>query len=590
MRKLERYLCSVIMLLNWLGGWRWSWMSDDSAANGWSWISDDAMPVEHGSNLRGELVGKATSLESCPQTHLQFTPPSHCVLLEALLPQPGRYSMLAPEATIEWQAVWKVTLSGFKQKDWDGDYVQYPGKVFEMFGRPTYWSWDCAIFLYFHEPSGSWTLAPASMWAEWKIGLYQDQFFAHESYKAKIRNGWCEVVQDGTSATFRKPTGSLVLNKHVSMKRSGKEEVKVELKMQSLLSSIPGGLDTLRLSGADPKRWSLLLLICQVLNELPADDGYLSLNLPKSTNALDVAFRRQCSEIQNAAVRRKKEDARRLWIQRRLDERSRLMAAELIAEEETEKKNKLSKGPQSKKKPKATKKNRQQASTSSVAEASANLQELQDSQEDVDQLEGSSDPSGFALHEDVSDAIIQLRHNFPMFDDDVLCDHFMEADYDLEKAVMSLSKLEAEPVAILEPVQNIPLHPQPRVRKEAPKRLMANVVARTDHAHLPLYCFIAVVAKSEQSQKYRPGQLVRPIPEDRFRLLGDEKGHFWLKKTKVPQVGDIVEVCFYEEDTHDYLRMAHGKYPHQNEDLLCTTLTLHTPCDLEKNDPCLKCA
>lgn len=113
---------------------------------------------------------------------------------------------------------------------------------------------------------------------------------------------------------------------------------------------------------------------------------------------------------------------------------------------------------------------------------------------------------------------------------------------------------------------------------------MANVLARTDHSHLPLYCFIAVIAKSEQ-QTHRPGQIVRPIPEDRFRLLGDEKGHFWLKKRRVPEVGDIVEVCFFEEDTYDYLATAHGRYPHQNEDLLCTTLKLHCRrCDLGKNE------
>ncbi len=92
-----------------------------------------------------------------------------------------------------------------------------------------------------------------------------------------------------------------------------------------------------------------------------------------------------------------------------------------------------------------------------------------------------------------------------------------------------------------------------------------------------------MITRSTHSEKYRPGSIVRPIPVDRFRLLGDEKGHFWLKKTRVPEIGDIVEMRFLE-DTREYLD-AHGSSP-QNEDLLCTTLTLRSRCDLEKNETC----
>lgn len=169
-----------------------------------------------------------------------------------------------------------------------------------------------------------------------------------------------------------------------------------------------------------------------------------------------------------------------------------------------------------------------------------------------------------------------------MFDDDVLWAHFLQGD--LRRAVQSLSKLEMSKGVILQPIDIPPLKPQ--VQGGTPRRLIANVIARTDHPKLPLYCFIAMITRSTQSEKYRPGSIVRPIPVDRFRLLGDEKGHFWLKKTRVPEIGDIVEMRFVEEDTREYLDSAHGRSPHRNEDLLCTTLTLRSRCDLEKNETC----
>lgn len=179
-------------------------------------------------------------------------------------------------------------------------------------------------------------------------------------------------------------------------------------------------------------------------------------------------------------------------------------------------------------------------------------------------------------------ALKHLRGEFPMFDDDVLWAHFLQGD--LRRAVQSLSKLEMSKGVILQPIDIPPLKPQ--VQGGTPRRLIANVIARTDHPKLPLYCFIAMITRSTQSEKYRPGSIVRPIPVDRFRLLGDEKGHFWLKKTRVPEIGDIVEMRFVEEDTREYLDSAHGRSPHRNEDLLCTTLTLRSRCDLEKNETC----
>ena len=184
--------------------------------------------------------------------------------------------------------------------------------------------------------------------------------------------------------------------------------------------------------------------------------------------------------------------------------------------------------------------------------------------------------SGEATH------LPKLRHDFPMFDDDVLRKQLQESAYHLGKAKQSLSKLETTKGVKLVPA-DIPVQQAPVPRGE-PARLIANVIARTDHPNMPLYCFIAMITRSAQSEKYCPGSIVRPIPVDRFRLLGDEKGHFWLKKRRVPDIGDIVEIRFFEEDTSEYISSAHGNSPHQNEDLLCTTLTLRHRCDLEKND------
>lgn len=196
---------------------------------------------------------------------------------------------------------------------------------------------------------------------------------------------------------------------------------------------------------------------------------------------------------------------------------------------------------------------------------------------DLPYLEGDQDgDNGEAIH------LPKLRHDFPMFDDDVLRKQLQESAYHLGKAKQSLSKLEAAKGVKLVPA-DIPVQQAPVPRGE-PARLIANVIARTDHPNMPLYCFIAMITRSAQSEKYCPGSIVRPIPVDRFRLLGDEKGHFWLKKRRVPDIGDIVEILFFEEDTSEYISSAHGNSPHQNEDLLCTTLTLRHRCDLERND------
>lgn len=189
-----------------------------------------------------------------------------------------------------------------------------------------------------------------------------------------------------------------------------------------------------------------------------------------------------------------------------------------------------------------------------------------------------------------SSSLQKLRDAFPMFDDDMLSEQLKKFGNELGKAERSLSKLHMKKGIRLEPA-NIPIQ-QPEAQRGPARKLIANVIARTDHPNLPLYCFIAMITRSTQScealsmksQKYALGSIVRPIPVDRFRLLGDEKGHFWLKKTRVPDIGDIVEISFFEEDTSEYIRSAHGASPHQNEDLLCTALSLHHRCELGRND------
>ncbi|CAK8992073.1 unnamed protein product [Durusdinium trenchii] len=570
-------------------GWRWSWLSDDAAPNGWSWVSNDETailqptqhPGDHGiaqfvmkpfdPQARDELGNK----QHCKRGHstspweLEATPFS--MLLRSMMPVPEQYSTLGRHPGVKIKTFRKVTLSGFKNQALNGDYIERSGKEFTMFDRETYWSKDCSSILYFHKPSLCWTLAPAGVWAEWKAGFFEDLIWAHAEPEARIKSvaGWHEVVQPWTEAVFNMAEGELVSNQRVSVK-AGKEEVNVHEQVESLLSTIPNAGAVLSLAKSSPKSW--FLQICQVLDELPLVKHSSLSALSRSRDALDQEFWRQWSSILTAVEKKKRDGVRRAQILLRLEEQSRAAAEELIAEEEREKKGQT-----------RSKKRQAKAQPSSISGAVNLPEKIEDSEEE----QGDAEPKGevtdgvFGLAIDVSDPVLKLRHSFPMFDDDLLSTHLMDAAYDLEKAVVSLSKLEAEPAEVLEPVE-IPCS-QTRVRTAAPQRLMANVLARTDHSHLPLYCFIAVIAKSEQ-QTHRPGQIVRPIPEDRFRLLGDEKGHFWLKKRRVPEVGDIVEVCFFEEDTYDYLATAHGRYPHQNEDLLCTTLKLHCRrCDLGKN-------
>lgn len=117
----------------------------------------------------------------------------------------------------------------------------------------------------------------------------------------------------------------------------------------------------------------------------------------------------------------------------------------------------------------------------------------------------------------------KLRHAFPMFDDDTLSEQLKKFGNDPGKAQRSLSKLHMKEGIRLEPA-NIPIQ-QPEAQRGPARKLIANVIARTDHPNLPLYCFIAMITQSTQScealgmksQRHALGSIVRPIPVDRFR-------------------------------------------------------------------------
>ena len=122
-----------------------------------------------------------------------------------------------------------------------------------------------------------------------------------------------------------------------------------------------------------------------------------------------------------------------------------------------------------------------------------------------------------------SELLGRLREDFPMFDENILAERLRLASSDFQRTTKSLSKLEKSKGVSLVPA-DIPRLP-PRQRNGGPSKLIANVIARTDHPSMPLYCFIAMVTKAlTPTQRCRAGSIVRPIPEERFRLLGDETG------------------------------------------------------------------
>ena len=511
-----------------------------------------------------------------------------------MLPSHQDRVIIGDKDGVETERLRVFTLSGFWNQMLNQEYVENREWAFSLCGRSTYWSRCSSFFMSFEGAKGRWILASAASWMEIKLlrgGIALACGTMHDSAPSR----WHEAVATKKEGLVWNPAAGC---------SQGECLVDLQVKAQDLLATIPGACTAavatsrqpltkpLRLNGEfDSYTVKDFVEICTILQNLPADDGRLASALQQENlSGFDAVFACFCASAVAVEVQASKlfrplspqEEARQKQELQRMEKQSRKIADQLIAEEERENramKKKVEAGnlQSKKKKPKARKGKRPEKAAS---QADANVVEASDEETQT------HDFNAIAFGgEDVSEPVARLQHNFPMFDDEVLSTHLMAAAYDMEEAVLSLSKFAAEGGDILGPV-DLPVRP-PRVRAGKPQNLVANVVARTDHPGMPLYCFVAMVAKSA-SPAYRPGRLVRPIPEDRFRLLGDEKGRFWLKKSRVPEIGDIVEIHFFEEDASDYLESAHGDFPHQNEDLLCTELTLRSRCVVERNAACRK--
>ena len=191
----------------------------------------------------------------------------------------------------------------------------------------------------------------------------------------------------------------------------------------------------------------------------------------------------------------------------------------------------------------------------------------------------------------VDDKISALRHNFPDADDEILTRCLMEADYDLGDAVLRLSartthgdhNCPGEEIRGSEEVEMDVVAEEDKRKRHSARKLFGNVIARTKHKNLPLFCFVVCLW---QENRFRTASgdlqhcLVRPLPEDRVKLRGDESGHFWKVVRSVPEVGDLVELRYLEAETRRYLGgdgeygRHHANSPHRNEDLLCHSLRL----------------
>ena len=513
-------------------------------------------------------------------------PPRVSVLLSALRP-PEQPHLLLGEGSPHQRTLGVARLSGFLRGDLNCNYTEQLG-VFRCHDQPTYWSDSRNVFLYYHGPSKTWTLAPWDAWAEVKI-LGDGPLFAHSQPRARLK--------DPDQAWYEFPTGEEKTLRRV-MAQFCKREFQVEKRAPSLLSTLPGGPELLQMADKTSRKhlsavFTKLTDICRILQDMPTDGGRLAKQLDCAwpLEGLDLEFVLVCKDVvARAAQVKQREEMQAVLLQRqraRAEARSRAAAEELIAEEQ-----RLYQKATAKRDRKTRHHRHSKVLQISTPEA------IPPDEEGV-HSEGEPVESAFMAcslpgscwqrsgTEDMSESVRKLRHNFPMYDDDVLGSHLLQAGNDLEQAVLSLSSLDAEKTCSLIPL-DLPCCRPDRKRSGRPQKIIANVLARTDHAHLPLFCFVLLITVSE-SEKYRPGRIVRPIPEDRFRLLGDEKGHFWKRMpSALPEVGHVVEIHFYEEDTADYLQAAHGNYPHQNEDLLCTSLILRSRCNLQRNAAGLK--
>ena len=270
-------------------------------------------------------------------------------------------------------------------------------------------------------------------WISLRLGLFQAKAWASsfpddQLLAVSYNDGW----SFGRVDWYEDRGAGFELNEAASV--NGDSQLHVE-RGNNLLTSMPGAKELqqdLR-KGQDSE---LLEPICKALARLPGDCGAFWASLRKSRHPLDRQFATWCVQARRQA--RDRAQAERL---------ADVAAAELIAEEEME---------LARSRKKAAKK---AAKTAKAKSKSTKAPPAQPSMSDSEKEAVQTEPEASkAVQFDISPEVLTLRHNFPMFDDDVLGEHLMQAAYDLGEAVLSLSKLQAEPGVEIEPV-DIPCKP-----------------------------------------------------------------------------------------------------------------------------------
>ena len=402
----------------------------------------------------------------CGRTDWTKSEASHDSFLLQAVNQPA---CVSPES---WHT---LTLSGFYHPEFNQDYIK--SDTIWIDGEPSFWSRDGSMLLY--HKWGDHSEAFSRFVLESRGGQQLGTCF-NSGLSLGEEPFWLEIESRGGNqpASSAKLCGSFRAQKR-------------------LLETIPGGkevLGNLRLA-FEPDH--LELRVCEALARLPGDDGAFWAKLKMSSNPLDLHFAGLCSEAHNRVqaeqaeqarikvrinmerakaeqARINMERARAAWIiiERAKDEEARIhmerakkrleaerreaaaaerfadvAAAELIAEEEME---------EARSRKKAAKK---AAKTAKAKSKSTKAPPAQPSMSDSEKEAVQTEPEASkAVQFDISPEVLTLRHNFPMFDDDVLGEHLMQAAYDLGEAVLSLSKLQAEPGVEIEPV-DIPCKP-----------------------------------------------------------------------------------------------------------------------------------
>eukprot|EP00929_Paragymnodinium_shiwhaense_P120311 TRINITY_DN92246_c0_g1_i1.p1 TRINITY_DN92246_c0_g1~~TRINITY_DN92246_c0_g1_i1.p1 ORF type:complete len:1024 (+),score=100.42 TRINITY_DN92246_c0_g1_i1:279-3350(+) len=503
-------------------------------------------------------------------------------LFDALLPAPDIRCRVGQREEKRDVKCRTVVLTGFSNPMFNRRYVERQGEVSEVAGRETYWSEDCVGFLFWSSIERRWFLACGDVsWFPVKLWNDNSTPLAYGPIGGNIRDpslltGWTETTSAGPRHL-----------PNAGVKALGKVSLTERVVTRSLLSTFPGAEALLRSllqsearqSSAMMPSWHMTL--CKMLRDSPSDGGELAILLAgyKMQNKLtpeEAVFLDLCQAA--ASARQHVEKGGRSAADQKSAEAASRAATALEAEEAMLEKRRLRRQQQKKRKktrdakpPMHRGRSRSSSGPGSDAERDVNV---------VDIVASSLD-TGLSSQRDLSEQVAWLRELFPMFDDNTLLSHFLQADdssdgaESFEAAIASLSARLDRPTLAVESVGDVGVksdveRPQKSI---APSRVIIGyVVALTDHPKQPLYCFIVMVVRSS-SLKYREGKLVRPVPQTCVER-DDEMGRFWVKKSGVPAVGSRVKLEFVEEDTLEYLAAGQGQYPQQNEDLLCSSLTL----------------